>query len=292
MARGPSGCCELSSSSLYPASPGCSPPSLGEPRLNTITFTTHTGLVAACGGATTSCLVIKDGVWKADPRVPDLTRVRAYATAVSVPGGILVIGGGSSRTARSSIILGNGNSSWEEGPRLLGRGASRACSISLGESVFLIGGKSEEHQVRELNMRTWEWEEEGKWPQLGGGGRVDHACGVFNSKLIVTGGGESRSEPSDTTLVLDLTGGPGTNWVEGGRLHSARYGHAMVTMGLAGQEKLFVIGGSEGGQMGDIDRVEVWQEETRSWEEEEERLPEGRHFMGAVAVTRALVCPV
>ena len=103
---------------------------------------------------------------------------------------------------------------------------------------------------------TWEWEEEGKWPQLGFGGRTDHACAVLNSKLFVTGGWtggrwdeldeEYRDHTlADITLILDLTGGPGTRWVEGARLHSARYGHVMVTMGLAGQERLFVIGGSE-----------------------------------------------
>ena len=71
---------------------------------------------------------------------------------------------------------------------MLGKGAQHACSVSFGESVFLIGGATEERQVRELNTRTWEWEEEGKWPQLGFGGRTDHACAVLNSKLIVTGG--------------------------------------------------------------------------------------------------------
>ena len=186
---------------------------------------------------------------------------------------------------------------------MLGKGAQYACSVSFGESVFLIGGAEEEYQVRELNTRSWEWEEEGKWPQLGGGRRSSHACAVLDSKLFVTGGwtGSGWDEESeeyrdytlaDITLILDLTGGPGTNWVESGRLHMARYGHVMVTMGLAGQERLFVMGGSQAHRTGLIDSVEIWQEETMSWEEEEERLPEGRNFMGAVAVTRAAVCPV
>ena len=128
-------------------------------------------------------------------------------------------------------------------------------------------------------------------------GRVDLACSVFNSKLIVTGGGEIYQSPSDTTVILDLSGGPGTYWVEGGRLHSARYGHAMMKLELASQERLLVIDGSEWNScddhhvcVGNTDIVEVWNEESRSWEEE--RLLEGRKYMGAVAGTRGSVCLV
>ena len=170
--NGRPGGCTLNSTSLFPPFPGCNPPSLPESILNPITFTTDTGLVAACGGTTTTCLVLKNGVWQPDPRVPDLPwPARLLPTAVSVPGGVLVMGGqpdGSrqSRFNQQSSVLLRWGSSWEEGPRLLGKGAQHACSVSFGESVFLIGGATEERQVRELNTRTWEWEEKDMWPQL------------------------------------------------------------------------------------------------------------------------------
>ena len=129
----------LSSSSLFPSSPGCPPPSLPSPRDYHVTFTTSSGLVATCGGLDesdtplSSCLVLEAGRWRPDPRVPDLPQPRHWATSVTVPGvGVFIMGGWGRGT--SSLLLTGG--SWEEGPTLPGWGAAGTCGVAWG-SQFL-----------------------------------------------------------------------------------------------------------------------------------------------------------
>ena len=289
---------------LYPASSSCTPPTFPDPRLEHVTFITPFGLVASCGGkprprtgpgdeSLSSCLVLEAGKWQADHRVPDLPAGRSGASVAVVPAGVIVMGGQEKDVRRNfmkytSFVLRKNGSSWEEGPALTGFGAQYSCSVALGNSVFLTGGAIEwkANQVRELDSSTWEWQEEGKWPQMGAQGRALHGCAVLNSQLIVAGGQDSNGWPLATTATLDL-GTRGARWQEGGRLKMAKYFHAMVTMGPAGQEKLYALGGGNDGM---LDNVEVWDEESRTWREEQERLPKGKGYMGAVAVTEEAVC--
>ena len=86
-----------------------------------------------------------------------------------------------------------------------------------------------------------------------------------------------------STASLDLNSGPRAAWLEGGRLNTPRWGLALVTVGAAGRERLYALGG--GGIAGmDLASVERWDEGSRRWEEEEERLPESRATRGVVAV--------
>ena len=214
---------------------------------------------------------------------------RYGATSVTVPGlGVLVMGGYDT-AGNTSDLLRNGGSSWEEGPVLPGKGAGGACSVAWEGSVILVGGVGEWNQVREYSTVTGEWEEESKWPQLGGRGRFYHACGLLHSQLVVAGGGTGDGTVLDTTVTLDLTLGPGAAWVEGGRLKTPRYGLAMVPLGDIGKEKLYVLGGEDDRDW--LDTVEVWREASRTWQEEEERLPERRGWMAAGVVDRVSVCP-
>ena len=114
--------------------------------------------------------------------------------------------------------------------------------------MFILGGEPEHNQVREYRTGSGEWEEESKWPQLGGKGRIGNACSVLGSQLIVTGGLDSLSTVLSTSASLDLASGPGAAWLEGGRMNSPRVGHAMVTVGAAGRERIYVLGGWYGGK--------------------------------------------
>ena len=73
-------------------------------------------------------------------------------------------------------------------------------------------------------------------------------------------------------------------WLEGGRLNTPRAGLALVTVGAAGEERLYALGGEDDSYR-PLDSVERWKEGSRRWKEKKKRLPEGRAFMGAVAVT-------
>ena len=274
---------------MFPSSPTCTTPSLPYNRAAPVTFATNAGLVATCGGfdgsvAHRSCLVLEAGRWRPDPRVPDLPQARASATSatLAMDGGVYIMGGWLTET--SSLVLMPGASSWVEGPTLPGRGADSACTVTWGKSVILIGGKPEYTQVREYNTVKKMWEEEAKWPQLGGKGRQRHGCSVLGSQLVVTGGWDRDGTTLDTTVTLDLRFGLGAAWVEAGQLLTPRGGLALVAFVAAGKERLYAIGGVDGSD-GGVVTVERWEEEIRRWTEEEERLPEARGWMGALAVT-------
>ena len=276
-----------SSCLVFPSSPGCPPPTLPSPRYFHATFTTASGLVASCGGLDesstplSSCLVLEAGRWRQDPRVPDLPQPRYGASTVQVAAaGVFLLGGWDTRT--SSLVL-TSDGSWEEGPSLPGGGAGRACSVAWVGSLLLTGGHPELNQVIEFDTVMGRWEDKSKWPQLGGKGRWGHGCSVLGSQLIVAGGWDSDETDLATTASLELGSGAKVAWLEGGRMNTPRYGLALVTVGAAGRERLYALGGSDGDRW--LDTVERWQEGGRRWQEEEETLPGRRAYMGAVAVT-------
>ena len=90
---------------LHPASSSCTPPAFPDARLEHVTFTTPTGLVASCGGKASpptgpggakslnTCVVLDAGKWQADPRVPDLPAGRWGASVAVVPAGVILMGG-------------------------------------------------------------------------------------------------------------------------------------------------------------------------------------------------------
>ena len=138
------------------------------------------------------------------------------------------------------------------------------------------------YHVREYDTVKGMWEEKIKWPQLGKG-RYTHGCSILGTQLIVAGVWDYDLHTLSSTVSLDLASGRGAAWLEGGKLNTPRHSLALVTVGAAGRERLYALGGFEDGSY--VDTVERWEERGRRWEEEEERLPEGRAGMGAVAVT-------
>jgi len=191
------------------------------------------------------------------------------------------------------------------------------CSVAWGGAVFGIS----ENQLWKLNTTTWKLDEEAKLPQLpplapvpqgkwipkdpDSKPRSQQGCAVINNHLVVAGGNQQThvckesgypcgyvSYVLDSTFSLDLSLGPAATWMEGGSLGATRNTHSMVTVMAGGKEKLYALGGRNDDRDNDyLDSVEVWREETRTWELVEERLPEGRQRMGAVAVAKAAVCP-
>ena len=148
--------------------------------------------------------------------------------------------------------------------------------------------------MREYKTGSGEWEEESEWPQLGGKGRRNHGCSVHGSQLIVAGGVDTDFNLLSTTASLDLASGPGAAWLEGSRLNSPRFDLALVTVGAAGRDRLYALGGTDDSQSNSestgisgmiLDTVESWEEGGRRWEKEEERLSQERVAMGAVTIT-------
>lgn len=319
--RGSSGSDGYSSTILFPASPGCTPPSMPPTAggLDPFTFT-HAGSLVTCGGYVDSaqqktCLVLKANGWEPDyGRFPDFPDAygRSGGTVVSVAEGTIVIGG-ESWGGSKSLVLRHGASSWEEGPVM----ERSDCSVAWGGAVFGIS----ENRLWKLNTTTWQMDEEAKLPQLpplapvpqgqwmikdpDSKPRSQQGCAVINNHLVVAGGNQQTHACKesgypcgyityvlDSTFSLDLSQGSAATWMEGGSLGEARNTHSMVTVMAGGKEKLYALGGwNKDYDYNYLDSLEVWREETRTWEQVEERLPEGRQRMGAVALNKAAVCP-
>ena len=114
---------DTGSSSVFPSSLGCFPPSsLPSPRNSHVTFTTDSGLVATRGGMDESytplstCLVLEaGGKWRQDPRVPHLPQTRVGASSVTVAAaGVFLMGGVGTETSswRSQCPLHPSGQAW------------------------------------------------------------------------------------------------------------------------------------------------------------------------------------
>ena len=279
----------LSSTELYPTSPSCSPPPLPTVRHAHVTFSLHTGEVAACGGYDdhthlSSCLVLNTTarLWQTNPKVPHLTNSRYRSTAVVVSYGVFVLGGAGSRST-SSLVLRPDSTSWEKGPTLPGRGADLSCGVTLQEegSFLVIGGRYEQSQVEEYQPSSTSWAPDNKWPDLLQG-RFAHACATTGQSVVIAGGisGEGYLR---STEVLSTTS---RTIRRGGDTSSARGYLSMVALSAPGS--IYVLGGYIPGTT--YQTVERWLAGTSTWTTEAS-MKEKRREMGAVAVNRDTICP-
>ena len=139
----------------------------------------------------------------------------------------------------------------EFGPGLPINTLIQSCMISVGDSVYFIGGENEHlilfNQTLIYNFSSNKWSEGPpmKTP------RKYHACVHYkdpqgNSKIMVTGGSTAQVVSCSSVEILDLDS---QTWSFGTYLPISLYGHAMTSI----EGTVYVIGGtSPSGLSGDI----------------------------------------
>ena len=235
-------------------------------------------MIATCGGSgsgtRTTCLVLDltNQSWNGN-RMGNLTMPRWYgAVAVLKDIGVFYMGGFDRQiqTGTTSDFLAAGSLQWTVGPTLP-ISMSDFCSVPITPTSFLaihdkkifefdtsIGGPTSNEG----------WQE---WQGLKTRSSSYATCAKIGNKVIIAGGlhnGRLRS-----TEMLDITT---RTLSSAGEMASTRLSHALVTIRIGVQYKLFALGGL--GDTGNytpelhgttFDTVEEWVEETSTWKEAE-----------------------
>ena len=130
-------------------------------------------------------------------------------------------------------------------------------------------------RILKLNTDTGNWQD--MYPLTLLQPRHEHACIVFNNKVIITGGGDSKTE------IIELQGS-NLNIRYGGRLNDNRHGHGMGIVSYGGVPNLITFGGAES--------VEIWNDQDETWKVSTDiKMEIPRSGFGYATIPRELLCP-
>ena len=117
--------------------------------------------------------------------------------------------------------------------------------------------------------------------------RVGHACAVFGTNIVISGG-----ENSNSTEIISLNNLQNSRVAE--NLNQHRAYHKLVVSTVNNQPTLLAIGGSyvEDEIWKFRDSIEVWNPITESWSVSDTlKLSEAKCCFGALSVPTSLICP-
>lgn len=170
-------------------------PDLSYPRRAHLTLTTADGEVLTCGGDSDySCVSLttkEDNTVLWSPH-STLDSIRWYASSVTLPAGVFILGG--YKTETTSSFLPTGDTTWRPGPDIPHGGSDSGCAVAVSDTSFLlIGGEPNYDHIMEYDIDTGAWTE---WPRLTSpvGGRRRHQCAVLGQDVIIVGGQDQYHE--------------------------------------------------------------------------------------------------
>ena len=235
--------------------------------------------ILLCGGRGNEqkCLELKDNQWQEEHS--NLKNSRRYASAVSMPVGILLFGGEDSRTTWE--WLPSGTNQWQSGTTIIpGDRFEMGCAVKINDKdILLIGGHLTYKQVLKFNTNTKAFTNLG---DVLNQERSDHACALYQDKVIITGG--RRSDSSTEIINLnDLTTAYTT-----GNFVQARYGHGLVVVHVDNKPTVLAVGGLGNGI---LDSIEMWNPTNETWTMTSMKLTEPKSNFGILSLPTHLLCP-
>ena len=239
-----------------------------------------------CGGQQNekSCLRLDERDWI---HFNELSNERTCASAVSTNGTIHIFGGRESKT--NSEILTVGNNKWKKGAYLK-KGSYGSCGVRISDQeLLIIGGSDTPYRITKFNFLNNTWSE---LPIKLTNGRKDHACQVFNSKVIISGG-RHDGESMKSTEIIDLGNLSNLTLRHGGNMIRSRYRHGMGIITWKGKQMLIAFAGRLG-HGGYWDSIEAWNDSTETWTlipERELKLKEPKMAFGYATLPTELICP-
>jgi len=202
-----------------------------------------------------------------------MTKERHGFGLVSVPKGVYAFGGIMEDADRISDVLLAGSHTWQSGPQIPGprQGFWRGCAVAIDDThIMIAGGDLDGRQLRKYDVTNDEWS---FWPDLPFSAQWQ-GCIRTPDGVLLTGGQRGRYVSAESHLINLTTGQLETV----GSLNGPRRGHKLVEHDGA----ILAIGG--GNDDGDIDRIEEWVPETKSWVTKSITLPQTRGFFAAVSI--------
>ena len=234
--------------------------------------------ILLCGGFRNKqkCLELKNNQWQEHST---LKNQRTFASAVSMPGGIYIFGGDLSITTWE--WLPSGTNQWQSGTTIIpGDRFEMGCAVKINDKdILLIGGHLTYKQVLKFNTNTKAFTNLG---DVLNQERSDHACALYQDKVIITGG--RRSDSSTEIINLnDLTTAYTT-----GNFVQARYGHGLVVVHVDNKPTVLAVGGLGNGI---LDSIEMWNPTNETWTMTSMKLTEPKSNFGILSLPTHLLCP-
>lgn len=185
----------------YPST-DCKIPALPEPRYDHVSFATGDGTVVTCGGRNRDnqlrdCLALNatSRQWQRGV-IGNLDEARIYASAVTMPVGVFVLGGNwlngrgwafeEESTEEKSLFLKSGTTNWVKGPTLPMK-FKYGCTLSISKNKFLM--------ISGWNLREFDtsiegptsdagWSPENTYPELQDKRHGSYGCAKLGNKVI------------------------------------------------------------------------------------------------------------
>ena len=186
---------------LFPSS-NCQVPALPEPRYHHVSFVTEESTVVSCGGRNQltdnhlrDCLALNvtSKRWQRGV-IGNLDQARIYASAVTMPVGVFVLGGNwwkgrhwaiQESTEKKSLFLKLGSTDWIEGPALPIK-HKHGCTLSISKTKFLmISGWSLREFDTSIDGPTSNagWSPENTFPELQDKRHGSYGCAKLGNKV-------------------------------------------------------------------------------------------------------------
>ena len=250
----------------------------------------HGRKIILCGGYGQNdnrCLQFKNGKWS---YFNSLKHYRQYSTIVSMKNSVYLIGGEGSPT--TSEILSFNETVWKNGPTVPDRSISNACGARISEDkLLIIGGFSDSElgstQILMLNTYDNTWQNEDLI--FLEHGRYDHACVVYNDKIIITGGSGNDAALISTEIVEQV--GSNLTIRKGGSLRHKRTQHGMGIIYYNGVPTLIAFGGFQDVTFAPVKTLEMWNDDSETWDIARDiKMEFPRSHAGYVTLPRELLC--
>jgi len=289
----------LSSTEIYPAISGCSPPALPSAISGHTTFVT-TGpspKVVTCGGSiagryTASCHVLDldNQLWDGN-MIGQLPQTRVVHAVVSMEDiGTYLIGGAIGNMRRTTDFLAQGSTQWVAGPAIP-VDMDSPCAVKISDLSFLVIHDTDirEYQVDITNPTSNSgWQSATKWPRMQTSRTSNPGCSKIENYIVIAGGrGSSGFLRTRSTEVLNLST---RTIVYAGDMNSPREGFHMATITRNGQQLILAFGGYSGYGGSPMNSVEQFNPSNNTWTLAPTTMQEARNSHGAVPLTRAMIC--
>jgi len=259
---------------------------LPKDRFGYVSVTTGDRKTLVCGGRSSrvdvaSCLEFNyhSNKWSDHS---SLTKARYYASAISMPNGVYVLGGrdqthNNDIAKISSEFLPTGSTKWVKGPTIPGKGVYHSCIAKLSDTEFVIlGGGHDKTQARVYNVETATWRE---WPRLTESVEQPSCVTIKDSILMV--GGRRSGRYSGKTTIFDLSG----RAKEISPLKHPRDNAAIV---LYGEDRVLILGGQDSN--GKRKDGEMWSLNNKNWEDTDISLNIARSHFSLVRLAEEINC--
>ena len=196
---------------------------------------------------------------------------RPYASAVSLPSGVYILGGYGHQWEME--FLPKGSTEWEEKDAMI-IDIAENCAVPLSDESFLMINYQD---IYEYNIEYETWTSHHDLHT----NRDSYACGIVNNKLVVAGGTSDDDSTEDNVEVIDLA-----SWDNSHSDHNLHKGRHDPGYGVVNGE-FYVFGGTNGGR---LDSIEKWDQDSESFSTLDQKLELGRENMAVFTAKRSQIC--